>query len=192
MMKNQHKIICEEGGAVLITVLLIMALISIIGVSATDTTSFELQIANNDKRHKIVKYHVDAGFGALAKLINKAMEKETMSIDLGKFAITSDSSVILDQLGHYTDYDPVLDLQYAMDGTTVDLDVFQFAVAPGPGSTSSPEFVTGPKYSGLKSGGGPNLDTHFIIRAWGSDAGGTTAYIEAAYIKPMNNSAGGL
>lgn len=191
-MKNQNNIICDEGGAILITVLLIMALITIVGISATNTSTFEQQIANNDKRHKIVKQHVDAGFGALAKVINEAMEDGTLPADLGEFNTSNTSSAILNQIGHFAGYDPTLDLQYQLDGTTVDLDVFQFAVESGPGSNASPEFITGPKYAGLKSGAGPNLDTHFIIRAWGQDAFGTNAYIEATYIKPMDNSAGGL
>ncbi len=194
-MTNQKNIICEERGAALITVMLIMALITIIGVSATDTTSFEQQIANNDKRHKIIKYHVDAGFGGLAKLINRAVEDRMVPTDSGYFQIheDSDSDLIKDQLMRFGQYNSSLDLRYAIDGTTVELDVFQFDIAMGAGGgTTSVEFITGARYSGSKSGGGANLDSHFVIRAWGEDAQGTTSYIEANYIKPQNNSAGGL
>jgi hypothetical protein len=192
-MNNKQNFICEQRGAALITVLLIMALMTILGVSATDTTNFELQIANNDKRHKIVKYHVDAGFGGLAKFINQSMYERSIPTGTGSLQLQDNAEAIYDQLMHFADYNANLDLEYVLDGTHIDLDVFQFDIKTGGGGGSSTvEFITGAKSSGAKSGGGANVDTHFIFRAWGQDAQGTTSYIEANYIKPRNNSAGGL
>ena len=58
------KILCNnEKGSVLLVALIMLALLSLIGVAATRTTSTELQIAGNEKFQKIAFYTADAARG---------------------------------------------------------------------------------------------------------------------------------
>jgi hypothetical protein len=50
----------KEGGFVLIVAMLILFLLTIIGISATSTTSIELQVAVNDSRQKRNYYRAEA------------------------------------------------------------------------------------------------------------------------------------
>ncbi len=51
----------QSGGFVLIVSLVVLLLLTIIGISATNLTNVELQIAGNDKVHKDTFYRADAG-----------------------------------------------------------------------------------------------------------------------------------
>ena len=53
----------NEKGSVLLVALIMLALLSLIGVAATRTTSTELQIAGNEKFQKIAFYTADAARG---------------------------------------------------------------------------------------------------------------------------------
>lgn len=50
-----------ERGFVLVLALIVLLLLTIIGISATNLTNIELQIAGNDKVHKETFYRADAG-----------------------------------------------------------------------------------------------------------------------------------
>jgi hypothetical protein len=54
-------ILRDDGGFVLVTALLIMVILTIIGVAATNTTIFELKISGNDRTHKTTMYQAEAG-----------------------------------------------------------------------------------------------------------------------------------
>jgi hypothetical protein len=56
----------NEKGSVLLVALIMLALLSLIGVAATRTTSTELQIAGNEKFQKIAFYTADAARGYVA------------------------------------------------------------------------------------------------------------------------------
>ena len=58
MFKNKLK---NEQGFVLITSLMMLTVLMIIGIAATNTTDVELQIAGNDKADKMTFYAADAG-----------------------------------------------------------------------------------------------------------------------------------
>jgi uncharacterized protein (UPF0333 family) len=55
------KTIRNEGGFVLVVALLIMVVLTIIGIAATNTTIFELNISGNDRVHKRTLYQAEAG-----------------------------------------------------------------------------------------------------------------------------------
>jgi hypothetical protein len=60
----------NEKGSVLLVALIMLALLSLIGVAATRTTSTELQIAGNEKFQKIAFYTAEAGRGYVVRSPN--------------------------------------------------------------------------------------------------------------------------
>jgi len=63
----------NEGGYVLIGVLLILVLLLVIGISSTTNTSLELQIATNDRIHKETFYQADGGTQLAVRLVEESL-----------------------------------------------------------------------------------------------------------------------
>lgn len=182
----------NEKGAALITVLLILALFTIIGISATNISTVEQQIATNDKQHKIVLYHTDAGLSAFAKLVNKAYRERALPpINETDLVLLGDAEDIYDQLKGFVDYDlGVSDLQYEMDGTLVAMDINRWGTGMGEGGGQSMEFITGAKDAA--TGGGGGATQYFRIRAVGQSSQKTKSTLSVNYIKSGDNNAGGI
>ena len=65
---NSLETIKDEKGGVLVVALLILVLLTLIGMAATDTTNIELQVSGNEKVYKQAFYAADAGVAyAVAK-----------------------------------------------------------------------------------------------------------------------------
>ncbi len=64
----------KEEGSVLIVALLILVLLTLMGISATTTTNIEMQVAGNQKFHKIAFYNADSGIYATPKLISACLD----------------------------------------------------------------------------------------------------------------------
>ena len=64
-------ILRDDGGFVLVTALLIMVILTIIGVAATNTTIFELKISGNDRTHKATMYQAEAGAVLSAEVLEQ-------------------------------------------------------------------------------------------------------------------------
>ena len=60
-MKQQCRPINNSNGGVTIAALLILAVLTIIGISSISTSNVEVQIATNDKVHKMAFYAADGG-----------------------------------------------------------------------------------------------------------------------------------
>ncbi len=60
-MKTQRAPITNSNGGVTIAALLILAVLTIIGISSISTSNMEVQIATNDKVHKMSFYAADGG-----------------------------------------------------------------------------------------------------------------------------------
>ena len=60
----------NERGSVLVIAVLVLILLTIIGISATITTTTDLQIAGNEKTHKISFYAAEAGIEAGRAVLN--------------------------------------------------------------------------------------------------------------------------
>ena len=50
-----------ENGSITVLALILLALLTLLGISATMTSSLEVQIAGNDDRHKKAFYEADGG-----------------------------------------------------------------------------------------------------------------------------------
>ena len=65
----------NERGSALVVALLMLVILTLIGISASTTTTFELQISGNDKLYKMAFYQADGGTAAGAELIEQNIEE---------------------------------------------------------------------------------------------------------------------
>ena len=72
-MKKLTKTIDNERGFVLIVSLLMLTVLMIIGIAATNTTTIELQISGNDKINKTTFYAADGGLDIGAELVEQSI-----------------------------------------------------------------------------------------------------------------------
>jgi hypothetical protein len=61
----------NQRGSVIIITMIILVLLTIIGISAIDTSTTEMQIATNEQLHKIAFYAADGGTEAGIKLLEQ-------------------------------------------------------------------------------------------------------------------------
>ncbi len=67
-LSTLKKPIENENGAILIIALLMLIVVTLLGIAATDSTNIELQISGNEKVYKQAFYNADSGvFYAVAK-----------------------------------------------------------------------------------------------------------------------------
>ena len=69
-MLTEFQILTNDRGSVLIIALLVLVLLTIIGISATNTTTTDIQIASNEKVHSMAFYAADAGIEVGRALLN--------------------------------------------------------------------------------------------------------------------------
>lgn len=72
-MKKEKNTLNNEQGFVLITSLLMLVVLMIIGISATNTTIIELQISGNDRVYKETFYQADGGVQLAARLVEESL-----------------------------------------------------------------------------------------------------------------------
>lgn len=68
-MRQSGAFIKNERGSVIVIAMIVLVLLTIIGISATNTSTTELQIATNEQLYKIAFYAADGGTRAGAKLL---------------------------------------------------------------------------------------------------------------------------
>jgi len=91
------KTIRNEGGFVLIVALLIMVVLTIIGIAATNTSIFELMISGNDKVHKRTLYQAEAGAVLSTEVLEQNINCITGFIPLDSTGVAT--SVVADLEG---------------------------------------------------------------------------------------------
>lgn len=99
-----NKRINNEQGFVLITCMLMLLVLMIIGIAATNTTVFELQIAGNDRSAKEVFYAAEGGLQVGSELVEQSIFDfpsvvlEDVNgddiVDLGLLSILSDYTLL--------------------------------------------------------------------------------------------------
>ena len=71
----------NQRGSALIVALLMLVVLTLIGISATTTTTFELQISGNDKLYKRSFFAADGGTAAGSELIEQSIEERDWTDD---------------------------------------------------------------------------------------------------------------
>jgi Tfp pilus assembly protein PilX len=64
----------DEDGSVLVVALIMLVLLTILGISASTTSTLEIQIAGNEKFHMMAFYAADGGTEAGAELLEQNIE----------------------------------------------------------------------------------------------------------------------
>ena len=147
----------NEDGFVLVVALFVLILLTIIGISATNTSVIDIQISQNDKASKISFYNADSGIYATPKLISKTIDEgvQITGSDLGRFTYSTrgDGSSFFRQVMGFDAYDNgTLDIGFfiGVNNVTVDVNRTGTQIMVGVGA----EFAGGAGGIGAGSGGG--------------------------------------
>lgn len=105
-IKNTRRInrLGDESGSVLVIALLLLAFLSIIGVSATTTSSIEVQIAANDRDFKQNFYMAEGGAMEAATRLENETDTDVLINKTPDYLSQYDSAVDMTQSSNW-DYD---------------------------------------------------------------------------------------
>lgn len=182
-MNSFCKHIQNEDGFILIVALFVLILLTIIGISATKTSTIDLQISQNDKAYKIAFYNADGGIYPSAKLISQTVEAgaEITGSDKGTITYLSrpsgDTSSFFNQVMGYEAYDGgTLDIQFTLGGNQVNVDVKR---------TKSEALVGGGAEfaAGAEGVSGGTMAVYFDIDSFGSGPSNASSNVVATYRK---------
>ncbi len=186
----------ESGSVTIIAAVLILVIVTLVGLSAMDTTTVELQIASNDQRSRIAFYNADSGVYGTPKIISRIIDisdpvgiaAEAGSIAAGvTWDVTTDQDTFFDQVMGYDNYDPTQDIVMGQGGfsTQVDVERVRSQILAGGGA----EFASGVEGVGVGSTGG--VAVYYELDSWGQSTRGAVSNVIADYRKVVG-VAGGL
>ena len=166
-------ILSNERGSALVVALLMLVVLTLIGISASTTTTFELQISGNDKLYKMAFYQADGATEAGSELIEQNIEER----DWTNTVLTSRGNIgiicIKDGNGDCINRDHYLNADL---GTTVPSNTNRHAVIPPNPSAGAPR-------TNILMGGDPVLSTGSAVllasgyEGMGKGAGGGGVWI---------------
>jgi len=179
-MTDLHtKIHNETGSVTIIAALLILVILTLIGISATSTTTVELQIAANDQFHKIAFYNADSGLYGSPKMVSSVVNTSapvpvgggTTATGVAYLAATADpADTFYRQVLGYDAYDGgAEDISFNPAGIDTDVDVRKDREENIAGGST--EFGSGAEGIGTGATGGVAL--YYDVR---SNAQGPPAY----------------
>jgi Tfp pilus assembly protein PilX len=114
----------EEGSAI-IAALFILVIVTVLGITATNTSTLELQIASNDQFIKMAFYNADSAVYGTAKLISHAINRsESIAAGTGNDApgitylstATDPADDFYRQIAEYDVYDNSPDIDFNTGG----------------------------------------------------------------------------
>lgn len=183
-MNSFFRHIHNEDGFVLIVALFVLILLTIIGISATSTTTIDLQISQNDKASKIAFYNADGGIYPTVKLISQTINEgaQISGSDLGTIGYlnrpSGDTTTFFNQAMGYDAYDAgTLDIQFALGNNNVNVDVNRTGQKTLVGGGA--EFASGAE--GI--GGGASVAAFFAVDSFGSGPYNANSNVGANYRK---------
>ena len=74
MNKTNVDIYDESGSITIIAAIMVLLIVTLIGISAMNTTTVELQIAGNDQLSRIAFYNADSGVYGIPKIISRIID----------------------------------------------------------------------------------------------------------------------
>ena len=190
----------ETGSVTIIAALLILVVLTLLGISATSTTTVELQIAANDQFHKIAFYNADSGLYGSPKVISSVVNTSaavpvgggTTATGVEYLATTADpADTFYRQVMGYDPYDGgAEDIGFTPGGITTNVDVRKDREANIAGGSA--EFASGAEGIGSGSTGGVGIYYDMSSNAQGPPAyNPSLARLGAEYRKVLG-LAGGL
>lgn len=199
----KKSVVHDEGGFVLVAVLMILTLLVIIGVAGVNTSTTEVQIASNDQFHKIAFYNADSGIFLTPKLIGEAIDSDadpTAAFAPGITLYGLDGNTPSGDSAYTANrfYNEIYafaqdaqaldkDLQFTSGGLPVNVDIAHNGAHNIVGGGA--EFASGSSGGGTGSAGG--IEIRYILTSDGFGPRNSLARIEAGYRK-VPGTAGGL
>ncbi len=177
MQATASKIQNENGSVTIIAGLMILVILTLIGISSTNTTVVELQIAANDQFSKIAFFNADSGLYGVPKVISAVVNTSaqvpvgggTDAIGVAYLAPTTQTTFFQQVMGYLAYDGGTADVGLAPGGITTSVDVRRDRQQNIVGGSA--EFAGGAQGVGGGSTGGCAL--FFDMR---SDALGPPAY----------------
>lgn len=188
-MKTMNMHIQNESGSVtIIAAVLILVIVTLVGLSAMDTTTVELQIAGNDQRSRIAFYNADSGVYGTPKIISRIVDTsdpvglsgETGSIAAGAtWDASTDQDIFFNQVMGYDPHDPAPDVVLGQGGfsTQVDVERVRSRILAGGGA----EFASGSEGIGVGASGG--VAVYYGLDSWGQSTRRAASNVIADYRK---------
>jgi hypothetical protein len=190
MMKNALAKITEQDGAVLITSLLILVIMSLIGVAALLISSVDIKSSRLDRLEKSAFYAADAGVEIVPDLINYYVQftpdgagfPGNLRSDLQ--GVVRDRYFLNEIMGYESNNDGLSDspdnnpdVQLTVQGRQIDLDIDRFFTEhAGGGSAESLA-----SYEGAGTGGVGGLAMYYRATSRATTADDTTSNVEIIY-----------
>ena len=171
------KINNQNGSVTIIAGLLILVVLTLIGISATSTTTVELQIAANDQFSKIAFFNADSGLYGTPKVISEVINTSaevpvgaaTNAIGVAYLAPTTQTTFFQQVMGYLAYDGGAADVSLVPGGITTSVDVRRDRSENIVGGSA--EFASGAEGIGTGSTGGVAL--YYAMR---SDAQGPPLY----------------
>ncbi len=116
----------NQRGSALIVALLMLVVLTLLGISATTTSTVELQISGNDKLYKRSFFAADGGTAAGSELIEQSIEDRDWTDDStrgnvgimnGDFYLNRDTDAGIDPIPSDTNQDAIIPLSAIVDPT---------------------------------------------------------------------------
>ena len=185
MTLSHKKSMCEEG-SVMVVALIIMVILSLIGISAATTTEIELQIAGNEKFHRIAFHHADSGVFSTPKLISESFDNGAEPTGSGINYLGTSGTFYREIMG-FDPHDVDKDLKITLGGFDVEVDVERIKEENLAGTST--EFASGAEGVGAGSSGGVAI--YYGIDSHGQGPVTSVSNVSGVYRKVVG-VAGGL
>jgi hypothetical protein len=167
---DTFSVLSNERGAVLVIALLMLVVLTMIGISASTTSTFELEFSGNDKLSKMAFYQSDGGTEAGSELIEQNIEER----DWTATALTARGNIGI-ECGPVNCRDHYLNLDL---GNTIPSDANRHAVIPAGHVVNDPS-----PHTNMLMGGNTVLSTGSAVllasgyEGMGKGAGGGGVWI---------------
>jgi Tfp pilus assembly protein PilX len=187
----------NQSGSAVVFALLILVVVTILGLSASQTSTVEYQIANNDQLQHIAFYNTDAGVWGTSKLISIAVN-DSASVPNGvgsdapgitylSTAVTAAGKAadFYDQIMDYAPYDNGnKDVDFTLSGVNATVDARRIGEDHGQGGGT--HFGEGAEGIGMV-----NVAVFYTVNSDGTAPRSAVSSIDALYRK-MVGVPGGL
>ena len=193
-MKDRATLHTNEEGFVIIFVLMILVVVSIIGISATDTSVTEQQIVRNERLYKDLFFDADGGPYAVAKYVSRTVDEKKAQDAVGDFnfflydkdgTTVTDNDIFRNLMGFDPDTYTDAEWELGRGETYVDLSRGETTHAAG----TATEFSSGAEGIGTGSKGG--VEIIYYLTSTGEDDDERSVGIIGTYRK-LPDITGGL
>lgn len=169
----------NERGSVLIVALLILIFLTLLGIASTTTTEIEIQLAGNERFHKVAFYNTDSGVYTSPEIIYRSLEDGAQPSLAGRPVeyLEAGADTFFREMMGYDAYDTQKDLRLTIGDETADIDVKRVRQAQVVGGGA--EF--GSAGEGVGSGSAGGVAIIYSIDSLGTGPSSSQASIVGEY-----------